>query len=164
MVAINSFKNTISLITIISVFVTIFGVFSNFSSIPYWDMWDGYLNFYLKIQNGQYYEWFALHNEHRIFLSRILFFIDIKIFNNQSYFLVLCNLLFLFFAVLIFISFLRNNFSFKDYSTVYLVIVCLLFSWIQENNLISNSYYLNNYLIKQTLFGKKLKTKIIEFF
>ncbi len=136
MVAINSFKNTISLITIFSVLITIFGVFSNFSSIPYWDMWDGYLNFYLKIQNGQYYEWFALHNEHRIFLSRILFFIDIKIFNNQSYFLVLCNLLFLSFAVLIFITFLRNNFSFKDYSTVYLVIVCLLFSWIQENNLI----------------------------
>ncbi|MGD4365427.1 hypothetical protein QT713_22860, partial [Xanthomonas citri pv. citri] len=42
-----------------------------FSPVPFWDMWDGGLGFYVR-QMTDVSQWWAQHNEHRIVLSRIL--------------------------------------------------------------------------------------------
>jgi len=61
------------------------------SPIPFSDMWDGYLQFYMSIQDGHIAEWWAQHNEHRILISRLLFWVDLAWFNGQNWFLILIN-------------------------------------------------------------------------
>jgi hypothetical protein len=63
----------------------------NYTPIPYWDMWDSTLNLMLRLRAGDTAVWWAQHNEHRIILSRALFWIDYKLFDGLSYFLIFMN-------------------------------------------------------------------------
>ncbi len=62
-----------------------------YSPVPYWDMWDGYLDFYLKVAQGDWSTWWAQHNEHRILWSRVLFWLDIDWFGGTGVFLIVMN-------------------------------------------------------------------------
>ena len=118
------------------VLTVLVGIFNNYSAVPFWDMWNGYLEFYTKAQNGEWYAWFAQHNEHRVFLSRILFWADIHFFDGASYFLIICNFLLMIGIVWLFSKFIKDLFQ-EGVTKFYLfgLIVVLMFSWIQDNNI-----------------------------
>jgi hypothetical protein len=117
--------------------LVIIGIFNNYSPVPFWDMWNGYLEFYMKVQSGDWYAWFAQHNEHRVFLSRILFWLDIRFFDGASYFLILCNFLLMGGIGYIFYKYIDSLFGSSSDIKKWLAwtIVILSFSWIQNNNI-----------------------------
>jgi len=119
-------------------FLSVIGAINNFSSIPYWDMWDGVFNFYLQATNGNINSWWDQHNEHRILLSRILFWIDIYAFGGLNYFLIIFNYFLVIFSILIFKAFLKNTYRDSvvfSATSVLLFITSLLFLWAQKDNL-----------------------------
>jgi len=118
------------------VLTDVVGIFNNYSAVPFWDMWNGYLEFYTKVQSGEWYVWFGQHNEHRVFLSRILFWIDIHFFDGASYFLIICNFLLMVSIVWLFYKFIKDLFQ-ESSTKFYLfgLIVVLMFSWMQNNNI-----------------------------
>jgi len=121
----------------IYVSTVVIGIFNNYSAVPYWDMWSGYLEFYTKVQSGDWYAWIAQHNEHRIFLSRILFWFDIHFFNGASYFLLICNFALLSAIAYSFYKFISNLFDEKSNTRKWLILIItiLSFSWIQNENI-----------------------------
>ncbi|WP_315135835.1 hypothetical protein [Achromobacter marplatensis] len=82
--------------------VAVLGGVRTFSPVPFWDMWDGYLAFYLKASQGDGSVWWAQHNEHRILWSRVLFWIDIKWFDGAGAFLIVMNYVLAGIAALVF--------------------------------------------------------------
>ena len=108
--------------------------------MPYMDMWDGYLQFYIKVRRGDWGAWWAQHNEHRILFSRLLFWLDIRYFNGLSLLLIPLNFLLLgltWYALVsgaanLFGKSLRSNFS--VISGALFVLIC--FSWLQADNII----------------------------
>ena len=121
----------------IYVSTVVIGIFNNYSAVPYWDMWSGYLEFYTKVQSGDWHAWIAQHNEHRIFLSRILFWFDIHFFNGASYFLLICNFALLSAIAYSFYKFISNLFDEKSNTRKWLILIItiLSFSWIQNENI-----------------------------
>lgn len=121
----------------IYVVFVIIGIFNNYSPVPFWDMWDGYLEFYTKAQSGDWYAWIAQHNEHRVFLSRILFWVDIHFFDGASYFLLVCNFLLMIAIAYTFYSFIRRllDRESKIFTWLVLSVIILSFSWIQKGNI-----------------------------
>ena len=121
-------------------FITaVIGAIQNFSPVPFWDMWPGYLEFYMRTLNGDAAAWWAQHNEHRIVLSRLLFWIDFRYFNGTTWFLILANYL-LAFAIWITLCtisrFVLSGDKLKASRTIYAgVSLALIFSWIQKDNL-----------------------------
>lgn len=110
-----------------------------YSPVPYWDMWDGYLDFFIKASGGDLAVWWAQHNEHRIVFSRLLFWIDLALMDGGSTpFLIVCNYLLAAGCVLIFHQFLRALVAGVEGRAVRLAIislVCVLsFSWVQADN------------------------------
>lgn len=72
---------------------TIIGAVRWFSPVPFWDMWDGTLGFYVERLDGRPWSpFFEQANEHRIVLSKILFWIDYRFFGGLSHFLIAANL------------------------------------------------------------------------
>ncbi|MBV8852572.1 MAG: hypothetical protein JOY91_04180 [Sinobacteraceae bacterium] len=65
------------------------GTVRHYSPVPYWDMWDGYLGFFVPASDGDLGAWWALHNEHRIYLGRLLFWIDLAWFKGLALFLLI---------------------------------------------------------------------------
>lgn len=126
------------LVVILGVIVfisSIIGIVRSYSPVPYWDMWNGYLGFYLELLSGNYSEWFAQHNEHRIIISRLFFYWDIKYFQGDGWFLLLVNYFIQLanFFILFFLS--RALIENKADRTFFLgVCFCLAFSWLQHEN------------------------------
>ena len=61
------------------------GAVRSYSPVPFWDMWHGYLHFYQLVSEGHWKEWWALHNEHRIVIPKLIYLIDMNLFNYQGY-------------------------------------------------------------------------------
>jgi hypothetical protein len=121
----------LSLVIFIS--LVIVGDFRSYSSVPFWDMWNGYLDFYTKAIDGDDRVWWSQHNEHRIVLARIFFWIDIYFFKGLGWFLILS----IFFAYVISLYFFFRIYVHKfgnRYPWLIFFIGSLLFSWIQDNN------------------------------
>jgi hypothetical protein len=102
-------------------------------------MWAGYLFFYTKVSMGDYSEWWAQHNEHRIVLSKLFFWIDIRWFRGLSYSLITINYLLVSAACLAFIQLLNETFKSlanKELRNFFVfIIIGWLFSWSQHDNL-----------------------------
>jgi len=117
----------------------VIGGVRNYSMVPFWDMWPGYLNFYMRVSEGHWAEWWSLHNEHRIVLARILFWMDLAWFDGTVWFLIAVNYLLVFAAFLTFRSILLDRAGTQTHKrtvalTGVFVFICL-FSWIQHDNL-----------------------------
>jgi hypothetical protein len=63
---------------------TCFGVVSHFSPVPYGDQWDGTLGFYMDALEHPWAAFFDLHNEHRLFFSRLIFFVDMRYLGGRN--------------------------------------------------------------------------------
>lgn len=79
----------------------IIGVLGMFSPTPSLDMWDGGLGFYQATLSGDHSRWLAQHNEHRIVLSRMLFWLDYELFGGMTIFLIVMNYVIVAFAVIL---------------------------------------------------------------
>lgn len=139
--------------------LAIVGMFRNYTPVPFWDMWDGYLDFYVKVSGGDWSQWFAQHNEHRIVLSRILFYIDLHFFKGTLVFLLVANFVLLTLFVLLMILISRDLELYKHYgSAKYLVLVCFIlcfgYFWAQHANLVwgFQSQFIMAYLLPMASF------------
>ncbi|MEX3954879.1 hypothetical protein [Trinickia sp. EG282A] len=76
---------------------TIVGAVRWFSPVPFWDMWDGTLQFYVaRLQGAHWSPFFEQANEHRIVLSKVLFWADYRFFGGLSYLLIFLNIVLMF--------------------------------------------------------------------
>lgn len=128
---------TIALASVM-VILAIAGAFYHYSSVPFWDMWNGYLEFYTKLTSGDIGAIWTQHNEHRIILSHLLFWFDLSIFSGRGGFLIVCNYLLVSISTYIFCCWFKLNIG--NQSTTfdrigYSVLCAWLFFWCQENNL-----------------------------
>ncbi|WP_164263072.1 hypothetical protein [Stenotrophomonas maltophilia] len=107
-----------------------------YSPVPFWDMWDGTLGFYLR-QQSDLSAWWAQHNEHRIILARLLFFIDLKYFGGHAVFLLIVNyaLALITFGLLAWCALRILPTATSAMRIVAAVILSLALLWTQENNL-----------------------------
>ncbi len=64
---------------------------NNFSKVPFWDMWNGGLEWYLNLPKNGLASYFEQHNEHRIPLARLLFWLDFTFFKGFGVFLIVVN-------------------------------------------------------------------------
>ncbi|QWT18702.1 hypothetical protein KPL74_13225 [Bacillus sp. NP157] len=52
------------------------GMVRHYDPVPFFDAWDGDVGFYLRLGQGDGSAWWGFHNEHRIVLTRLLFYAD----------------------------------------------------------------------------------------
>src|SRR5512141_66251 len=58
--------------------LAIIGTFRAYSPVPYMDMWDAYVNFFIQVQDGGgLHPWWLPHNEHRLVLTRLFCWSDL---------------------------------------------------------------------------------------
>jgi hypothetical protein len=132
--------------------LTFFGVIVNYSPVPFWDTWDGSINFYLKLQNGDLGTWWALHNEHRILFSKALFFIDHKFFHGENLFLIAFNLVLMMINALMVTFFAYRMHHASNIKSPFLLtalwIFAWLFLWMQQQNI--NWEFQSQFFVVQT--------------
>lgn len=109
------------------------------SPVPFWDMWDGYLDFFLRLQDGENRIWWLQHNDHRILLTKILFWMDLKWFGGTGAFLIALNYILVSCAALLFCKIFRQlagtvRATAAEWSAM-LFLTGWLFLWTQQENL-----------------------------
>lgn len=77
---------------ILTLVTTVVGVVLHYSPVPYWDQWDGTIDFYMGAPSDPLRAFFMQHNEHRLFLSRIIFFADVRYFGGRNVFAITANI------------------------------------------------------------------------
>ncbi|RPH40831.1 MAG: hypothetical protein EHM87_21260 [Burkholderiales bacterium] len=120
------------------VMLAVVGAVRGFSPVPWWDMWDGYLEFYLRVRGGETAAWWGQHNEHRLLLSRLLFWPDIAWFGGRGVLPIVANYAVVAGVAAAFWHALRETAG-KARSTDVLGLIgavgtAWLFLWIQEFN------------------------------
>ena len=73
-----------------SVLLSVIGGVLNYTPVPMMDMWVS-LPFFERLQTGDWRVWWEQHNENRIVLSRVLFWLDISLFKGRGIFLIIVN-------------------------------------------------------------------------
>ncbi len=115
----------------------ILGTVNHYNPVPFWDMWSGYLVFFTDAANDPTI-WWSQHNEHRLILNRLFFFIDIKIFHGTLIFLLVVNYLLIFASYVIFFLCSRETNRHCEHGSATHIINCLililLFSRLQTEN------------------------------
>lgn len=130
----NTYDRLFATFAVIFSLLAVIGVVNNYSPVPFWDMWNGYLDFYSHVIQGDYSIWWSQHNEHRIILSRVLFWLDIKLFSGEIWFLLLCNILLLCAVVYVIQRFIIESGN-KDQRWLLFFVICWLLYWSQYNNM-----------------------------
>jgi hypothetical protein len=115
--------------------LAIIGGFKNYSHIPIGDMWNGYLEFYSKVSSGDWSAWSAQHNEHRIVIARIFFWLDIKYLHGQGRILIIVNYLLLSFATAVIVMAGKKLLDQKKDQYLLWFLVAWMFFWSQHENL-----------------------------
>ncbi len=117
---------------------TVIGVYKNYSAVPFWDMWNGYLDFYFRTFSEGWSPWWELHNEHRLVLAKIFFWVDLEYFKGSMIFLFALNLVFSALACITFIFILKGLVKNHENKLLYIAvsgtITILCFSWLQQEN------------------------------
>lgn len=124
------------LISVFYIFAAVIGGVKGYSPVPFWDMWDGYLGFYSKILKGDWTAWWSQHNEHRIFLARIFFWLDLHFFKGLSIFLVIVNYILIGLLGYFFSKILAKNGTESRAPYFKFFLIAWLFSWCQRDNFI----------------------------
>ena len=115
--------------------LAIIGGYEAYSPVPMGDMWNGTLGFYVNASHGDWSSWWAQHNEHRILLSRILFWMEEAWFSGKGLFLLVTNYLLVAGVAILFFFIWRERSRGWGASFAVFLSVWLL-SWIQNDNMI----------------------------
>jgi len=130
---------TLSIVVVFAFAITtIIGTVHSFSPVPYWDMWDGYIVPYAHFQaTHDLILLFGQANEHRIPLSRLLFWIDLEYFRGRSAFLIGVHLMLLgsMWAAFAFIARKILTGCGNLWIPVSLALGPLCFSWFHKDNI-----------------------------
>lgn len=133
-------KTTIALgvVAALMTLLVVTGLFQNYSPIPFWDMWNGGLQFYLGHLQGDSAAWWRFHNEHQNSLSKVLFLIDFELLGGRFYLLFLVNFLSAIGACYLFAMCAKRVCSEIDWAggavATGLVLSCWLLQWTQYGN------------------------------
>src|SRR5262245_64250723 len=73
--------------------LAIIGAIRVYSPVPLSDMWNGSVDFFRRVNDGDMAAWWAAHNEHRIVLARILFWMDLALFSGTAWLLIVAHYL-----------------------------------------------------------------------
>ena len=114
---------------------TIIGAVRWFSPVPFWDMWDGYLLFYLSVTHGDWGQFFVQANEHRIVFSRLLFWLDIRYFHGLGLLLIPVNIALMAGSWLTLTAAARRLIGGGMGLATAAVIAAPCFSWMQSENI-----------------------------
>ncbi len=125
------------------VFLTLLflGIRRAYSGVPFWDEWNGSLDFITKFSGDNLGSIFVQHNEHRIVIFRLIALFNYHIMNNQIWFLIVVNILILIGIVHILYRYFKlvMDPEVKLSAQVKLVVVSLLViiesSWMQQQNI-----------------------------
>ena len=120
--------------------LAIVGAFRQYTPVPWMDMWDSYIGFYLQYLRGNGSAWWAQHNEHRIVLARIFFWMDLAWFSGAGWFLILVNYLLVLLTAVVLHAFIKAEMQFHAFLPLNRLLlltamVVLVFSWVQRDNL-----------------------------
>lgn len=128
---------TVSL-TLLTVGLAVVGGFVHYSPVPFWDMWGAYLDFFVRTGTADWHIWWEQHNEHRIVLARLFFWMDLTWFQGAGWFLVVVNYILTGASCVVFYSFLKERLAAErrteSAELLGLLIVAWLFSWAQHEN------------------------------
>lgn len=115
--------------------MAIVGAWYNYSVVPYADAWQGYLGFYNHLPTAGWLSFWAQHNEHRIVVARLLFWLDLYFLQGKTPALVVLNYLFSLAVGLVFLKLAdRLGLGFAKRSVfAFLLVPC--FSLAQMQNL-----------------------------
>lgn len=125
-------------IAVVGVGLAIIGAVRHYSPVPFWDVWTGYVNFNSLVNNGEYQAWWAQHNEHRIVLSKLLFWLDVHCFGGDQKMLLVVNFLLIVTTIILFWRIARNIEVNKNAQLPWWLkcfAILWLFSWVQSENL-----------------------------
>lgn len=126
---------TMAVVALSIVVTTIIGIVRHYSPVPFWDMWNGYLEFFFRTAHEGWQPWWELHNEHRLVLAKAFFWLDLRLFNGSLAFLFALNAVF---VGLIFIVFSSWMHCLKPQrlagQPLFWLLMCLAFSWMQHEN------------------------------
>lgn len=124
---------------LIYVGLAIVGAVRTYTPIPIADMWDGSVDFFRKVSEGDWSAWWAPHNEHRIVLARVLFWIDMALFSGNAIFLILANYVLATCSLWVLWRFLSEALPEQAHATfrrcIAAFLTAWLFFWSQEGNL-----------------------------
>ena len=138
---------------VLMVGLAIIGAFRAYSPIPMGDSWDGNIAFYLNTLNGNWGAWWAQHNEHRIVLSKIFFWVNNHYFGGGNAFLVMVNFSCITISTYLFWRILRKIAETKEPSNEEiccgLFMTSWLFLWCQQENLLWE--FQNQFILAQLL-------------
>lgn len=115
---------------------TVYGIVRSFSPLPYSDQWIGGLGLLRSIEDGNYRVWWSQHMEHRIVLSRILFWLDAEWFGGRNVFLLLMAVVIQFGTLIVFYRQFRKGRALSSRLAVLGISLALLFSWVQNENFV----------------------------
>ncbi|TGR49973.1 hypothetical protein EN794_020785 [Mesorhizobium sp. M00.F.Ca.ET.151.01.1.1] len=124
---------------LVYVALALIGAVRSYTPVPLTDMWDGTVDFYRRTTEGDLGIWIAGHNEHRIVLARMLFWLDMSLFGGTAWFLIAVNYLLMAMAAAVCACLLKaaipskEHLNFRIGTTLFLF--AWLFSWCQEGNL-----------------------------
>ena len=115
--------------------LALLGVYVNYSPIPIADSWSNY-ELVKGVSEGHLSSFISLHNEHRILPSKILFWLDMHLFEGAEIFLLILHILFIFVLFKLFSSLsFEHNLNKKEQILFSLFILSMLFFWSQKANL-----------------------------
>ncbi|RYF02315.1 MAG: hypothetical protein EOO32_00530 [Comamonadaceae bacterium] len=110
-----------------------------YTPLPIWDMWHS-IGFLSRLAEGAGWPiWWEQTNEHRLVLSRMLFWAEQYWFGGSYVFLIVVNYLLVFAAITTMYIYLRARAgSLSPFQSVasLVLLTCWLLSWLQSENLI----------------------------
>lgn len=115
----------------------IYGQYINYSPVPIVDYWNGVLGFYLESMQGPE-AWWVQHNEHRIFMSKLLFWLDMKYLGGRSLLLIPVNVVLLLLVAGALLAYSRKLLPDFNNSRIMLIGLMTMFcmAWMQNQNII----------------------------
>ena len=144
---------TFGAFAVVMVGLAVVGGFLSYSPVPFWDMWGGYLGFFMQANDGDMVAWWDQANEHRIVLARLLFWVDLKWFGGASVFLIAANYFFVGISAFMFWRILRDAATTEKPATGEIVlglfVTAWLFLWMQKENLTWS--YQSQFILAQLL-------------
>lgn len=130
--------STVTVASAVFVSAALVGTVENFHPLPFWDQWDSQVGFWLS-RPTEISDWFALHNEHRIPLTRLIFAVDFLFFQGAGPALVILNFvlsLFLFLGVYLLYMGERGHTSRSERVGTFAATLAVSTLWIQRENLL----------------------------
>lgn len=117
------------------------GSYLNFTALPIYDAWAAVI-FYARLAENDWSAWWEHHNEHRIILTRLLFWLEFKLWQGSGIFLIICNYGLLLASYGGFYQYLQQRIPLPEQQLsrrcLAAFIFSLVFAWMQQDNILWN--------------------------